>query len=669
MSFNAKLTAVLKTDRRFIDDQGELLIPAVRDRAWRVDQDLLTLLLSDKDITAKFFDEITGHWVFNFNTFIEYISQKDFLDNSYTRFRNRIGLTIGDMYLRERGDVALVWPYKDTVLEGGQTKEREKRQEIFFNEVLAEDEINRLLAPKVLTNFVRYTAKGKQRVKDFTRDENGVIRDNFVVKGNNLLALHTLKSLLRGQVKLIYIDPPFNTGSDSFGYNDRFNHSTWLTFMKSRLEIAKTFLRDEGAIFIHHDDKEHSYLRILCDEIFGRSNFLNNIVVKTSDPSGHKVVNPSPFSQTEHILLYAKHKAAYRYEIAYVQSEYDPGYNQFITNRSARPNEWHVIPLFDHVAKHLGYTGTRQANKDLGHPAFLDAVAEFALEHADMIFQPTAISDEAGADIVRLRDSSGSHKDKIYIHEREGYETVYIRNGRQMYFYSSKVRVIDGVKTPGKPLTNLWTDIPYNGISGEGGVKLLNGKKPEKLLRRILDIGTNKGDLVLDFFSGSGTTAAVAHKMSRRYIGIEQLEYGDNDTVVRLQNVMGGDTTGISKVIAWKAGGEFICCELMKYNEAFMERIQAATSSKELVRIWRDMAEGSFLNWYVTPQVPEDAVISFEAIGKEDNGVAKQKRLLAELLDKNQLYVNLSEIDDAQFKVSEDDKTLNKAFYGEAYNG
>ena len=239
MSFNSKLIDLLKTNHNFVDDEGELLLAAVQDHAWKIDRDLVKLLLSDKEIKAKFFDEIEGHWIFNINTFLEYISQKNFLDNSYTRFRNRIGLTIGEKYLRERGEVALVWAYKDTVLEGGQTKEKETTKEIFFNEILAQDEINRLLDPKALTNSTRYTVKGKEPVKEFKRDKNGVIRENLIIKGNNLLAMHTLKTQFRGQVKLIYIDPPFNTQTDTFGYNDNFNHSTWLTFMKNRLEIAR----------------------------------------------------------------------------------------------------------------------------------------------------------------------------------------------------------------------------------------------------------------------------------------------------------------------------------------------------------------------------------------------------------------------------------------------
>lgn len=187
-------------------------------------------------------------------------------------------------------------------------------------------------------------------------------------------------------------------------------------------------------------------------------------------------------------------------------------------------------------------------------------------------------------------------------------------------------------------------------------------EKNEQILERIFAWLTQPNDLVLDFFLGSGTTAAVAHKMGRQYIGIEQMDYIESIPVERLKKVIAGEQGGISKAVGWQGGGDFIYCELMKYNQAFMERIQAAQSSEELLQIWRDMAENSFLNWYVNPQMPEEAVKEFEAIGD----LEKQKKLLAELLDKNQLYVNLSEIDDAQFKVSKEDKALNKAFYGEA---
>ena len=560
MTFNTKLTALLKTDTRFVDDEGELLLAAVQDRAWRVDRDLVKLLLSDKETKAKFFEEIEVHWVFNHNTFIDYISQKNFLDSSYTRFRNRIGLTVGDKYLRERGDVALVWPYKDTVLEGGQTREEEKRKEIFFNEVLAHDEINRLFDPKVLTNFARYTAKDKQPVKEFKRGENGVIRENLIIKGNNLLALHTLKTQFHGQVKLIYIDPPFNTGTDTFGYNDNFNHSTWLTFMRNRLEIAHELLSNDGSIYVHLDFNEVHYCKVMMDEIFGRGNFQREIVWRIGWVSGYKTAAKNWIRNHDTILFYTK-------KDLFFNKEYIP-YPESYVRRDGN------------VPEGQGY-----AIEDTWNCSEIDRLDSIQIKSFDQ--------------------------------EKTGFLT----------------------------------------------------QKNEALLRRIIFSATKEGDIVLDFVAGSGTTGATAHKMNRQYILIEQMNSQIETTIInRMNNVIKGDTKGISKLVNWTGGGEYIYCELMKYNETFIERIQAAQSSKELLKIWRDMAEGSFLNWYANPELPDEAINDFKALGKDENGLEKQKGLLAEMLDKNQLYVNLSGIDDAQFKVSKEDKALNQAFYGEAYN-
>jgi adenine-specific DNA-methyltransferase len=651
MSFNTKLIAVLKKDRRFVDEDGELVLAAVQDHAWRIDRSLVKLLLDDKEIKAKFFDEIEGHWVFNLNTFIEYVSQKNFLDNSYTRFRNRIGLTVGGKYLRERGDVALVWPYKDCVLEGGQTKEEEKRKEIFFNEVLAEDEITRLLAPKVLTAFTRYTAKGKKLVGEFKRDTNGLLCENMILKGNNLLALHTLKSLFRRHIKLIYIDPPYNTGSDSFGYNDSFNHSTWLTFMKNRLEVAKELLRDDGSIWINIDDNELAYLTILLDDIFGRDRYITTVTVKRSGATGHKAINPAPVMVSDYVVGYSR-SSEWKYKIQYTKRDYDSAYSLFISNASEDFRKWKFVSIEDGL--------TQMKCRDV-----YELIAKCP-ERIVRFAEPSY--DGVGQETRDMIDRSRKHSDEILRQERENHLDIYLRNGQRILFYKDKLKTIDGELVTAETLTNIWLDIPFQGIAKEGGVVLRKGKKPESLLRRIFEIATEEGDIVLDFCLGSGTAAAVAHKMRRQYIGIEQLDYGENDGVVRLQNVIKGDSTGVSKAVGWKGGGEFVYCELMKYNDAFMDRIEAAKTSKELVKIWKDMAEESFLNWYVNPQVPEDAVKDFEALGEQDDGLKKQKRLLAELLDKNQLYVNVSEIDDPRFKVSDEDKTLNKAFYGEAYN-
>lgn len=665
MSFNSQLIDLLKTNPRFVDDEGELLLAAVQDHAWKIDRDLVKLLLSNKEIKAKFFDEIEGHWIFNINTFLEYISQKNFLDNSYTRFRNRIGLTIGEKYLRERGEVSLVWAYKDTVLEGGQTKEEEKRKEIFFNEILAHDEINRLLDPKILTNFTRYTAKGKQAVKDFKRDENGLIRENLILKGNNLLALHTLKTQFHGQVKLIYIDPPYNTGADSFGYNDNFNHSTWLTFMKNRLEIANDFLAKDGVIYISIDENEIGYMQILLDDVFGMENRSGIITVKRGSITGHKAINAGVVNITEYLISYCKNKTQWKPKRLFKKRERNDRYDNFILNRKEPISKWKFCSLLDAFAEHKKLP-KRELKKQLGSD-FEFEIFEFIKENSDSVIQFAYPDfDKVSKDVQTAISQSQDKPDKVFHIKRENELDIYLLNGQRLLFYSDRLIEIDGELVTAEPLSDLWDDVLPNDLHNEGGVKLKKGKKPEKLISRIVELNTEPGDLFMDFHIGSGTSVAVAHKMGRQYIGIEQLEYGDNDTLVRLKNVITGEKSGISKSFNWKGGGEFIYCELMKYNETFMERIQTAKNSKELLKIWQDMAEGSFLNWYVNPEMPEEAIKDFEAIGKETNGLEKQKQLLAELLDKNQLYVNLSEIDDAQFKVSKEDKALNIAFYGEA---
>ncbi len=623
MSFHSKLLDLLQTDPRFVDDDGELVLAAVQDAAWKIDHALVKRLLSNKEIKAKFFDEIDGHWIFNVNTFLEYISQKNFLDNSYTRFRNRIGLTIDGKYLRERGEVALVWPYKDCYLEGGQTKEEEKRKEIFFNEALAQDEINRLLDPKVLTNFTRYTAKGKEKVTGFRRDENGVIRENLIIKGNNLLALHTLKTQFRGRVKLIYIDPPYNTGSDDFKYNDNFRHSSWLTFIKNRTEIAKILLRSDGVIFVNCDDNEQAYLKIIMDEEFGQENFVACFIWNHRKSSQNDI---DVSLSHNYILCYARDRQNFRLNPLGIDDE------KFSNPDNDPKGDWVADPMdAPAIRENLMYeivnpnTGESFYPPEGRHWRFTKEKFKEALAEGRIIFGKTG---------------KGRPQYKRYKFEAEARGT--------------------------NPFT-IWDDVGTATEATKDLMKLFETKrvfstpKPERLLERIIHVSTQPNDIVLDFFLGSGTTAAVAHKMGRQYIGIEQMDYIESIPVERLKKVIAGEQGGISKAVNWQGGGDFIYCELMKYNEAFMERIQAAQDSEELLDIWQEMAEGSFLNWYVNPAMPDEAIKDFEAIGD----LEKQKKLLAELLDKNQLYVHLSEIDDAQFKVSKEDKALNKAFYGE----
>ncbi len=304
----------LKNENNFVTDNGELKKWVVINKAQNFDARLIELLLENKELKEKFFVDIKSTLVFNQNLFIQFLEQKNYLNDSYTQYKNKVGLTIDGKYLKQRNEVALVWPFKDCVLEGGQSREEDKREEIFFNEILAQDEITQLLEPKVLTNAKNYDKNGEHDFKGFTRDAElnkkrelpkDTITDNLIIKGNNLLALRSLKKEFAGKVKLIYIDPPYNTGNDSFGYNDNFNRSTWLTFMRNRLLSAKQLLKSEGIICVQCDDNENAYLKILMDELF-QNGFLNNVAVKMSEASGVKMNHAkSRFPKLkEYILIY-----------------------------------------------------------------------------------------------------------------------------------------------------------------------------------------------------------------------------------------------------------------------------------------------------------------------------------------------------------------------------
>ena len=247
-NFFETVVDVLKQDQRFFTEDGEFLRNAVYEAGMKMDTVLLKLLLSNETTKERFFTIVDGIAVFDKIGFGWVINNREFLPDSYTRFKNKIGL-IGEngAYISASNDVELVFPYKDCVLEGGQTKEDQKRSEIFYNETLAPDEVDRLLYPKVLTNAKRYTADGVQTITSISID------DNLIIKGNNLLSLSLLLSKYEKKVKCIYIDPPYNTRNDDFNYNDNFNHSSWLTFMKNRLSLAKKLLREDGAIFVHID--------------------------------------------------------------------------------------------------------------------------------------------------------------------------------------------------------------------------------------------------------------------------------------------------------------------------------------------------------------------------------------------------------------------------------
>lgn len=656
-SFNETLTSVLKKDSRFVDEKNELIKTEIINEALKIDKKLIASLLSNKEVKEKFFTEIQGHWIFDINKFIDYTQDKNFLNDSYTKYKNKIGLSIGDKLLNERREIALSFPFKDCILEGGQTKEEDKRKEIFFNEILAQDEIDRLLEPKVLTNFKRYTSKGKEKVKEIKRNGKGAITENLILKGNNLLALYSIKKQYLGKIKLVYIDPPYNTGNDGFGYNDNFNHSTWLTFMKNRLEVSKDLLSEDGVIFISCDDNEYNYLKVLMDEIFGRENFENIFHFKVrhedrilrQDIKYQKVI--------EQLLCYRK------------SEKYIPNRREMSTtenyiykieiNQTAKPTSLKIGKYVVDIFKKTDYSIKK---------GLLGKLKEYNIRGS----------------LITQKGSASEFYEKYLRKRREedGLGTLYRVNGMGIKGDGLGYRFIrqpidgngsNGFYYQGKPLNNENKGLPYpnfydmvkefNNVNGEGNVIFKNGKKPEEFIKKIFEIANlKKSDIVLDYHLGSGTTTAVAHKMNLQYIGIEQLNYEENGSVPRLQNVIGKenyDTTGISKEMNWKGGGNFIYCELARYNDDFIEKIYRVNTTKALLEIWDEMKEKSFINYNIDIKSADQHINEFKQFA-----IDKQKESLISMLNKNQLYVNLSEIEDAHFGISIEDKLLTKKFYG-----
>jgi len=656
------LENLLKKDERLVSSEGELLKNKIIELAIKLDKDLIKLLLTDERMKKVFFMDLDGTLIFDKDKFIKFVSNKQFLPDSYTAFKNRIGLTEGDEFISGKKEVVLSWPYKDCILEGEMTKRDKERDEIFWNETLAPDEISRLLEPKVFTNAKRIDKDGEHKFDGFRTDDKGNIKDNLIIRGNNLLVLHSLKKRFAGKIKLIYIDPPYNTGNDEFKYNDRFNHSTWLTFMKNRLEVARKLLSEDGIIFVQIDGREQTYLKVLMDEIFFKENFLSLITVKAK--AGGGVGQESYlFDICEYLLVYAKDKTKVHNNLPFLEVKLNNKIKGIYSKLLADfGSEKHIKDINIgnvgkiEVFKHIGFTVNTINNEDRTEDNYyknFEKIFRTTNPQGGLIQRVMPQLPQKGLVSFEYKPTKGKSAGKTYrYYFLDGSLIVWLKDSAIKNEKDRKILKL--IKN-----NNLWTENLHQGIAKEGNVELKSGKKPEKLLRRIIEMSTEPGDIVLDFFLGSGTTCAVAHKMGRQYIGVEQLDYGKNDSVTRLKNVINGDQTGISKEVGWKGGGEFVYLELKKWNENYVEKIKKAKTKDELKELWETMKEKAFLSYKVDIKLIDKNAKEFE-----DLSIDNQKRFLLECLDKNHIYVNYSEIDDEEYGVSEADKKLNKMFYG-----
>ncbi|GAA6776032.1 site-specific DNA-methyltransferase [Helicobacter pylori] len=539
------------------------------------DEKLLTFMLEDKnanDYKNAFFKTIANSLVFNQKALLECLIKE--LENSFTRFENKIGLYSQGRPIKSSELVVLNFPFKDNVLLGNAKDNSTKSKECFYHEILHKKEIDTLLYKKALCRFEMH---GEGDLESALKDKN----TNYLIKGNNLIALHSLKKKFAKQVKCIYIDPPYNTGNDSFNYNDNFNHSSWLVFMKNRLEVAREFLSDDGSIYINLDYNEVHYCKVLMDEIFKRENFRSGIIWRMGFLSGYKTAAKKYIRNHDTILFYSK-SDNYLFNKTYIENK---DFLQLLTKNEVQ-----------------------NAFKKFSFPQ--EKVDDFL----------TFINHENRGEKYPLEDTWNSNKwDKL----------------NSIAIDSSVSRVDETIA-----------------IDDEN----FKGQKPESLIQRILEVSTNENDLVLDFFAGSGTTCAVAHKMKRRYIGIEQMDYIETITKERLKKVIEGEQGGISKKCDFKGGGSFVYAELKEVNLEIKKQILNAKSKSECLKIFNDLNE-RFLK-RADCKIGEIHSEEFQNLDLNE-----QKRICCALLDSNEDYLNLGDMDEDAWGIDGITKKYNEIFY------
>ena len=621
------------------------------------DEALLEKLFQTDFIKQHFIKEVAGQNLFQIEQLEEAILYNDYWDTSYTKYENRIGLASNRKFLEDSQDVVLDFPFKDGILTASMTKEdnEDGYDDAFLNEVIEKDEIDRLFDKKIFVNSKRYDENGKSTVTYFNKD-----KDNLIIRGNNLLALHSIKEKYAGSIKLIYLDPPYNTGSDSFLYNDKFNHSTWLSFIKNRLEVARELLTDDGVIAVHIDDSEGAYLKVLMDSIFGRNSemFTQYVLVRYADKTLKSDMDYH--KQIEQIHYYKKSNESV---VRPVKSQEDYDYTKFSYCFQELEEPFKTIELGGKRVDIFKKNQIKLKKTEASVDGLKEVWATGTIldgNSSGRFFRDylTGRYDEDGYGVVyRIWGIGDDGNEYRYFTgpQKEG-----ATKGK--YFQGVPIAVKRGeVTTKLKPIEG-FIDMAgsFGNIRHEGGVEMRSGKKPEKMLQEIIQRYSSENDIVLDFFGGSGSTAATAMKMRRRFITVEQIDEQLNKLTQRLVNVVNGDKTGISKDVNWQGGGSFVYTKLMPNNMGYLQDIIHSKTLDELKVVYNRMLDGT--------DTMEPADISFRAdLDKIDwlEGFNENKRLLIKLLDKNGLYYNYSEIDDANVRelISDNDYLFNKQFY------
>ena len=627
-----KLIALLEGTGKLVVD-GKLNKNSVVERALRCDESLLSLLMADEAVKKHFFTKVGDVFIFDKIKFQQFVSNKQFLPDSYTAFKNKIGLTARGEYLTQSKEVVLSWPYKDCLLQGGQTKDDHKRKEVFLHQTLAPDEITTLLSPKVMKNFKRFDGQGEHAVSNISRE------DNLMIKGNNLLVLHSLKKRYAGQIKLIYIDPPYNTESDSFRYNDSFTDSAWLTFMKNRLEVARELLSEDGVLFIQCDDNEQAYLKVLMEQVFGRKNFLANFIWIRKKKGAF--LSSTIRKMTEYIVCFSKTIQENR--VFFGEKAYPDKQQPLVKRTNKEKTLFFTAGTIQSSLKDGNYNGGKKG-KDTGVNLLNDFKVCQGKIVCDLRVKGKFVWTQEFLDKEIVKGT------KIFLSNQFGFNVL-------------RSDQADKMKAPSTLLEKKWVGTNEDATKELADLfvanvgEIFSHPKPASLIKYLVNMVTfaKKDAIILDFFAGSGTTAQAVLDLNkedggnRKFILCEQMDYIHTVTKER-----------VKKVIERNKKGAFVYCELAADNAQVMARINKASSGQALRSIWRDIQKKDYLSYRVDPHQMNANIKEFEQLT-----LAEQKQFLIDVLDKNYLYVNYTSIEDDSHQIATEDKKCNKQFYGD----
>ena len=640
MDLYTNLSALLLENPKFFKD-GLLLKSNIIEASLNLEKDLIEILLKDEKLKNAFFEKVENCLVFDKVKFQNFIANKKFLPDSFTSFKNKIGLSKDDNFLVTDQNVVLSFPYKDCVLEGGQTKEDRKkdRKEIFWNTTLSSSEIDNLFEPKSFSNLKRFDSKKEAAAKNIS------LNDNLVIKGNNLIALHSLKEVYKSKVKMVYIDPPYNSGSteDTFSYNNTFTHSSWLTFMKNRLEVSRELLTEDGFIAIAIDSNELGYLIVLTDEIFGRENMID-IVTVVHNAQGR---NQAKFfaTSTEFMLVYAKNKLQANFNQVTLNEEKAKEFNQ--------QDDQGKYKVVSYIRIEDGPEKTKsRIKKGLAYPIYVSKDLSDASLKPKKNYVPVYPH-------KNKVEKTWKKKPETFLQDFENGLIVFKKDSEKEITVHEKQYEYEIIKTH-------WIDKKYSArFQGTVRTNKMIGSNsvsyPKSLytVKDTLKLMTKENDIVLDFFAGSGTTGEAVLALnkedngSRRFILVEQLDEHLKECTKKLHYSLKNEHINSS----------FIYFELSRWNEIAVKDILECKDTKTLIKKFKEFSKKYQLTYrvnienFINTDLKDDSFLSLD--------LNQKKEILLELLDFNQLYINFSDSEDSFFQLSSVEKKLTQSFYND----